>query len=218
LRAQLGSFGLVYLIVEGRGWKWDLTQDRQHSLSPQTLSYLAALPEPIRIVAFTDAETLPRAGAFLDLYRAANPAQVSVEAHDPDTEPLIARSFGDSVYPFDFFVERAADGEGATPQRKKISMSASPATGRRKLTNAIVGVMRERRLGDLFPRRPRRKPLDPPAAGNAQGAKPDASLSQLRKILEDRAFTCEPLKPARTSGRARRRFADRSRRPNAGPL
>ncbi|EIP99058.1 ABC-type uncharacterized transport system involved in gliding motility, auxiliary component [Opitutaceae bacterium TAV1] len=41
--------GLNYLAIN-HGWRFDLTQNRRHSLSPETLAYIRTLPAPVTVV------------------------------------------------------------------------------------------------------------------------------------------------------------------------
>ena len=65
----LSFFGGLNYLARNYAWRFDLTQHRRHSLSPETLSYLRTLDLPVRIVAtFTeDAETPEVAQAWRDL-------------------------------------------------------------------------------------------------------------------------------------------------------
>lgn len=65
----LTLFGGLNYLARNYAWRFDLTQHRRHSLSPETLSYLRSLQLPVRIVAtFTeDAENPEVAQAWRDL-------------------------------------------------------------------------------------------------------------------------------------------------------
>ncbi len=47
----LTFFGGLNYVARNHAWRFDLTQHRKYSLSPETLSYLKALPQPVHIVA-----------------------------------------------------------------------------------------------------------------------------------------------------------------------
>jgi ABC-type uncharacterized transport system involved in gliding motility auxiliary subunit len=61
--------GLNYLALH-RSWRFDLTAHRRYSLSPETLSYLAALEQPVEIIVTLerDAENSDVAEAFRDMH------------------------------------------------------------------------------------------------------------------------------------------------------
>ncbi|HRI82985.1 MAG TPA: GldG family protein [Opitutaceae bacterium] len=65
----LTLFGGLNYLARSYAWRFDLTQHRKHSLSPETASYLRNLDRPVRIVAtFTaDADTPEVAQAYRDL-------------------------------------------------------------------------------------------------------------------------------------------------------
>ncbi len=65
----LSFFGGLNYLARSYAWRFDLTQHRRHSLSPETDSYLRNLQRPVRIVAtFTaEAENTDVAQAYRDL-------------------------------------------------------------------------------------------------------------------------------------------------------
>jgi ABC-type uncharacterized transport system involved in gliding motility auxiliary subunit len=62
LQATIGTFLLCLLLVlvnylaQRYAWRWDATAARLHSLSEQTITLLAGLPQDVRILAFYDAD------------------------------------------------------------------------------------------------------------------------------------------------------------------
>lgn len=46
----LTLFGGLNYLARNYAWRFDLTQQRRHSLSPETLAYLRTVPQPVRIV------------------------------------------------------------------------------------------------------------------------------------------------------------------------
>jgi ABC-type uncharacterized transport system involved in gliding motility auxiliary subunit len=89
----LSFFGGLNYLARNYAWRFDLTQHRRHSLSPETISYLRNLQLPVRIIAtFTeDAENSEVAQAWRDLngllreYAYATegrPARITVEYID----------------------------------------------------------------------------------------------------------------------------------------
>lgn len=53
----LTLFGGLNYLARNHAWRFDLTHQRRHSLSPETLSYLHNLPRPVRIVVTLVEET-----------------------------------------------------------------------------------------------------------------------------------------------------------------
>jgi len=184
-----GSIVLIYLIADNHPSTWDLTQEKIHSLSAQTVNYLKKLPQPVRIVAFTDSEGEAPARHFLDLYRGAAPERVKTEVHDLVRENLVARQYDPNVYPGDFYVIREeSDGE---TKRKKVSLGSELTDGESRITNAIIEIMREQTTRVYFLTGHGEKPLTQP--DNVPPGALDTSLSKIRGLLEERAFPCEEL-------------------------
>lgn len=65
----LTLFGGLNYLARNHAWRYDLTDQRRHSLSPETLSYLRELPRPVRIVVTLteDTENAIAAQAFRDV-------------------------------------------------------------------------------------------------------------------------------------------------------
>jgi ABC-type uncharacterized transport system involved in gliding motility auxiliary subunit len=71
--------------------RWDLTANRQYSLSEQTLKVLGSLQSPVKFTVFDRATEFDRFRNRLDEY-SYNSKQVAVEYVDPDTKPVIAKA------------------------------------------------------------------------------------------------------------------------------
>lgn len=77
--------------------RWDLTANRQNSLSEQTVKVLQNLDAPVKFTVFDRQTDLDRFRSRLDEYE-YNSRQVSVEYIDPDTRPVVAREFDVQTY------------------------------------------------------------------------------------------------------------------------
>lgn len=187
-----GSLVLVYMIVAKHPHQWDLTRDRVHSLTGQTRSYVRSLHQPVRIVAFVDTEQKNSTEDLLKLYRKENPAQLSYEVIDPTRDPLRARQFDENIYPGDFYVVRG-DGvsEKAETKRKKVSLGRAASNAESQLTNAMIEIMRDQTMRIYFLTGHGERPLSQP--DNLRPDSPNDSLSEIRRILQERAYPCEPL-------------------------
>ena len=72
--------------------RWDLTANRQNSLSEQTVKVLQGLTAPVKFVVFERATEQERFRRRLEEY-GYNSSQVSVEYIDPDTSPVMAKEY-----------------------------------------------------------------------------------------------------------------------------
>jgi ABC-type uncharacterized transport system involved in gliding motility auxiliary subunit len=77
--------------------RWDLTANRQNSLSEQTVKVLQGLGAPVKFTVFDRQTDLDRFRNQLDEY-AYHSRQVSVEYVDPDTRPVVAREYDIQAY------------------------------------------------------------------------------------------------------------------------
>jgi ABC-type uncharacterized transport system involved in gliding motility auxiliary subunit len=95
--ALLGILILINVAVFQNPKSWDLTEDRQYSLAPETIAALHALNADVRLVGFYSQE---RADAreslrpLLQQYQEESGGQVSVEFIDPREQPFLAQEFG----------------------------------------------------------------------------------------------------------------------------
>lgn len=72
--------------------RWDLTANRQNSLSEQTVKVLQGLTAPVKFVVFERSTEQERFRRRLEEY-AYNSSQVTVEYIDPDTSPVMAKEY-----------------------------------------------------------------------------------------------------------------------------
>jgi ABC-type uncharacterized transport system involved in gliding motility auxiliary subunit len=77
--------------------RWDLTANRQNSLSEQTVKVLQGLQGPAKFTVFARQTEMEPYRNRLDEY-AYNSRQVTVEYIDPDTRPVVAREFDIQTY------------------------------------------------------------------------------------------------------------------------
>ena len=131
----VGSVILVLAILAGINWissrqnkRWDLTANKQFSLSDQTKQILASLQKPVVIRLFYGGER-PNTQQFRDQLGeyAYHSKQVSLEFIDADKEPFKAKQYeiqqyGTVVFEYDGRIERTTttDEQGLTNALKKV--------------------------------------------------------------------------------------------------
>ncbi|HUY13147.1 MAG TPA: Gldg family protein [Terriglobia bacterium] len=108
-RVLRGSNFVVYLIVvigiivlanwfaNQHDVHWDLTPNKEFSLSAQTLKILKGLRQPVTLYVFDRADALKARKDLLGLYSSAS-SRVSVRYVDPDRDPGLAKEFGVRSY------------------------------------------------------------------------------------------------------------------------
>ena len=77
--------------------RWDLTTNKQNSLSEQTIKVLKGLDAPVKFTVFDKQTELDRFRGRLDAYGYES-KQVSADYIDPDTRPIVAKEFDVQQY------------------------------------------------------------------------------------------------------------------------
>jgi ABC-type uncharacterized transport system involved in gliding motility auxiliary subunit len=90
--AFVGILAVVNVLGTNYSHQWDLTQGQEHTLAPESLKALDALPQKVTAEAFftnqtptTDAKTL------LENYKQANPGKFDYRFIDPNADPVSAQ-------------------------------------------------------------------------------------------------------------------------------
>jgi ABC-type uncharacterized transport system involved in gliding motility auxiliary subunit len=88
--------GVNYLSTR-QNKRWDLTTNKQYTLSEQTVNLLKGLDSPVKFVVFDRADQFDRFRARLTEY-AAQSSKVSVDYIDPDAKPVEAKQYNIERY------------------------------------------------------------------------------------------------------------------------
>ncbi len=91
----IGILGIVNFLAARHSIRWDLSENQNFSLDPQTHRVLRNLPREVRITVFTR-EKDPGYQSYkerLDSYRQAS-SKISVEFIDPERQPKVAQNYG----------------------------------------------------------------------------------------------------------------------------
>ena len=80
--------------------RWDLTENKRHSLSPQTVKLLKGLKAPIEVIGFFRSDTPGKRTAedLLKQYAQASDGKFTYRMEDPDRSPGLARRYGVETY------------------------------------------------------------------------------------------------------------------------
>ena len=80
--------------------RWDLTENKRHSLSPQTVKLLQALKAPVEVIGFFRSDTPGKRTAedLLKQYAQASGGKFTFRVEDPDRSPGLARRYGVETY------------------------------------------------------------------------------------------------------------------------
>jgi len=91
----LGILTIVNFLAARHSVRWDLSENQNFSLAPETHRVIRSLPREVKITVFTR-EKDPGYQAYkerLDSYRQASP-KISVEFVDPERQPKVAQTYG----------------------------------------------------------------------------------------------------------------------------
>ncbi|HTY77003.1 MAG TPA: DUF4350 domain-containing protein [Candidatus Bathyarchaeia archaeon] len=80
--------------------RWDLTENKRHSLSPQTIKLLQGLKAPVEAIGFFRSDTPGKRTAedLLKQYAQASSGKFTFRMEDPDRSPGLARRYGVESY------------------------------------------------------------------------------------------------------------------------
>lgn len=75
--------------------KWDWTQDKSHTLAPETLDALASLPAPVEAIGFYSANNYSRSSAvdLLTDFKDSSEGKFDYRVVDPESSPTIAQQY-----------------------------------------------------------------------------------------------------------------------------
>ena len=93
--AFLGILVVVNYLGYANPQRWDLTEDKENTLTPETIEVLASLTEPVKVTAFFTPElSSATAEELLDQYEFNSNGKFTYEFIDPVNEPAIANAAG----------------------------------------------------------------------------------------------------------------------------
>jgi hypothetical protein len=93
--AFMGILVVGNVLVFQNPQRWDVTEDKQNTLAPETIQALETLPEPVTAVAFYST-SLSTQGAteLLDNFKVNSRGKFNYRFVNPDTDPIAAREAG----------------------------------------------------------------------------------------------------------------------------
>jgi ABC-type uncharacterized transport system involved in gliding motility auxiliary subunit len=128
----LGILIAINYVSAKQNKRWDLTSNRQYSLSEQTVRLLQELKAPVKFVVFESDAEVERIRVKLNEY-AYQSKQVSVEYIDPDKRPVPAKEYEIQSYGT-VVVEQMG-------RRERVVVPQGQPPGEQELTSALVKVL-----------------------------------------------------------------------------
>jgi gliding motility-associatede transport system auxiliary component len=128
----LGVIGLVEALSYRHNWRWDVTENRRNSLSPQTIQLLRGLKSDVNAVGFfrSDQPGKRVAEDLLKQYARYANGKFTWKVVDPDREPGLARRY-------------AVESYGTVVLETKTKSEKVPDAEEEKLSNGLLKVTRE---------------------------------------------------------------------------
>ncbi len=93
--AFIGILFVINLLVYQNPKSWDLTEDKHHTLAPETMQALSRLPAKVTAIAFYTSQTpADTAKQLLDNYKSNSKGKFDYRFVDPNADPVLARQYG----------------------------------------------------------------------------------------------------------------------------
>ncbi len=123
----LGIVVAVNYLANRENKRWDLTANKQNSLSEQTIKVLKGLDAPVKFTAFDRQTSLDRFRTKLEEYKYQS-RQVSADYIDPDQRPVVAKQYEIDAY-------------GTVVVEYKGRKERATSDNEQDLTNALIKVV-----------------------------------------------------------------------------
>lgn len=93
--AFIGILVIINVLVYQNPRTWDLTEGQQHTLAPQSIQALSALPQPVAAIGFFSTQSsTDSTRQLLTEFQSASKGKFSYKFVDPNADPLAARQYG----------------------------------------------------------------------------------------------------------------------------
>ncbi len=93
--AFVGILVVVNMLANRYPQRWDVTEDKQHTLAPETIEALEALPEPVTAIAFYSLRmNAQSAEELLQDYKSSSKGKFDYRFLDLDANPVLAKQLG----------------------------------------------------------------------------------------------------------------------------
>lgn len=93
--AFTGILVAVNILAQQYPQRWDVTEDKQNTLAPETIQALQSLPEPVYATAFYSTRlNTETAGQLLEDLKSSSDGNFDYQFMDPETNPLLVNQLG----------------------------------------------------------------------------------------------------------------------------
>jgi ABC-type uncharacterized transport system involved in gliding motility auxiliary subunit len=187
----LGGLAALNYVAAKQHKQWDLTSKRLHSLSPQTVTAVQGLKEPVRAVGFMAASNpaYPVLEELFRRYRDVAPEKFDYRFMDPKKHPNLATKYGLRGEGITQVV--LLRGEGPAESHSKVEFSG-PGEAEQDLTNALLALSATGEQKVYFVVGHGEPPIDADGAP-MPGTEQRAGLAKLRATLQKEGYRTESL-------------------------
>jgi len=93
--AFIGILVVANILAQQYPQRWDVTEDKQHTLAPETIQALQSLPEPVHATAFYSVRlNTESAGQLLEDFKSNSDGKFTYQFMDPDSNPVLVNQLG----------------------------------------------------------------------------------------------------------------------------
>jgi ABC-type uncharacterized transport system involved in gliding motility auxiliary subunit len=93
--AFIGILVVVNILAQQYPQRWDVTEDKQHTLAPESIQALQSLPEPVHATAFYSVRlSAGNASPLLEDFKANSNGNFDYQFMDPDSNPVLVNQLG----------------------------------------------------------------------------------------------------------------------------
>ena len=93
--AFTGILIVINILAQQYPQRWDVTEDKQNTLAPETLQALQSLPEPVQATAFYSARVnAGSANQLLEDFKTNSNGKFDFQFKDPDANPVLVKQLG----------------------------------------------------------------------------------------------------------------------------
>jgi len=170
--AFTGILVVLNMLAEQYPQRWDVTEDKQHTLAPETIQALETLPEPVYATAFystrLSAET---ATQLLEDFKTSSNGNFDYQFMDPDSNPVLVNQLG-------------ITGDGKILLQMGENKEIVTFASERELTNGLIRLLNPERPVVYF--LTGEGEHDTETSGNA-------GYSRVRQVLENKNYVINTL-------------------------
>ncbi|REG28680.1 ABC-type uncharacterized transport system involved in gliding motility auxiliary subunit [Archangium gephyra] len=186
LLLTLGALVAINYIAHKKNVRWDLTEQKIFTLSPQTMSTLQGLREPVRAIGFipTDHPAYEALQVTFDRYHAEAPDKFDYSFKDPRRYPDLASKYDLHEGQITVVLTR---GEGASESHTSLNIISE-----QELTNALIKLTRTSEQKVYFVVGHGEWPLNQPMPMPGQRGR-TTSLSEMKQQLTQEGYVTQEL-------------------------